>query len=277
MSKVWFITGCSKGFGRMLSQELLAKTDSVVVATARDVSVLAPLQKEFGDRVLTLPLDVTNSYHIKGALDIVMQKFSRIDVLVNNAGYGLGGAVEECSMQSIRNVFDVNVFGLIEMTQAVLPIMRAQQSGHIFNISSIAGLVAAPGVGIYNSTKYAVEGLSEALSAEVKPFGIHVTIIEPGPFRTDFLGSSLEVAPPLSAYNNTAVEQARNYRTQSHNKQNGDPQKAAQIIIQLAAQENPPLRMPLGNIAMDKIHVKLETLKEELIKFEEISRSADYH
>lgn len=276
MSKVWFITGCSKGFGRVLSEELLTRTDSFVVATARDVAVLDTLKKEYKDRVLTLTLDVKNSNHIKNAVDETLQKFSRIDVLVNNAGYGLGGAMEECSMQSIRNVFDVNVFGLIEMTKAVLPIMRSQNYGHIFNISSIAGLVASAGVGIYNSTKYAVEGLSEALWAEVKTFGINVTIIEPGPFRTDFLGTSLEVADALPAYTNTAVEQARNYRSQAHNKQNGDPLKAAQIIIRLAAMEKPPLRMPLGNIAMDKIHLKLDALKEELTKFEEISRSADY-
>lgn len=276
MSKVWFITGCSKGLGRVLSEELLAKTDSVVVATARDVSTLNILKKEYGDRVLPLTLDVKNSDHIKAAVDEACQKFSRIDVLVNNAGYGLGGAVEECSMQSIRNVFDVNVFGLMEMTKAVLPIMRSQNCGHIFNISSVAGLVASAGVGIYNSTKYAVEGLSEALCMEVKTFGINVTIIQPGPFRTDFLGDSLEVAPALSAYADTAAAQARNYRHQSHNKQNGDPLKAAQIIIQLAAQENPPLRMPLGNVAMDKIHLKMEALKEELTKFEETSRSADY-
>ncbi len=276
MSKVWFITGCSKGFGRVLSEELLAKTDSLVVATARDASTLNILKEKYEDRVLTLTLDVKNSDHIKCAVDEALQKFSRVDVLVNNAGYGLGGALEECSMQSIRNVFDVNVFGIMEMTKAVLPTMRSQNCGHIFNISSIAGLVATAGVGIYNSTKYAVEGLSEALWAEVKTFGINVTIIEPGPFRTDFLGGSLEMASALPAYIDTVVTQARDYCNQSNNTQNGDPLKAAQIIIQLAAMKNPPLRMPLGNVAMDKIHLKIEALKEELTKFEEISRSADY-
>ncbi len=276
MSKVWFITGCSKGFGRVLSEELLAKTDSLVVATARDASVLDTLKKKYGERVLTLKLDVQNSDHIKDAANQALQKFSRIDVLVNNAGYGLGGALEECSMASIRNVFDVNVFGLMEMTKAVLPIMRSQNYGHIFNLSSTAGLFATAGMGMYNGTKYAVEGISEALSAEVKTFGINVTIIEPGPFRTDFMGSSLEMAPALPAYHNTAVTQTRNYCDQSNNTQKGDPLKAAQIIMQLAAMKNPPLRMPLGNIAMDRIHVKLEALKEELTKFEEISRSADY-
>jgi len=276
MSKVWFITGCSKSFGRVLSEELLAKTDSLVIATARDASTLDELKEKYDDRVLTLTLDVKNSSHIKNAAEETLQKFSRIDVLVNNAGYGLGGALEECSMSSIRNIFDANVFGLMEMTKAVLPIMRSQKSGHIFNISSVAGLMATAGYGIYNSTKYAVEGVSEALWQEVKTFGINVTIIEPGPFRTDFLGNSLEMATSLSAYDDTAVGQTRNYCKQSNHQQNGDPLKAAQIMIQLAAMENPPLRMPLGNIAMDRIHVKLATLKEELTKFEELSRSADY-
>lgn len=276
MSKVWFITGCSKGFGRVLSEELLTKTDSLVVATARDASTLDELKEKYDDRVLTLTLDVKNADHIKDAVEKTLQKFSRIDVLVNNAGYGLGGALEECSMPSIRNIFDVNVFGLIEMTKAVLPSMRSQNYGHLFNMSSIAGLTATAGMGIYNSTKYAVEGLSEALAHDVKTFGIKVTIIEPGPFRTDFLGASLELAPSLPAYEGTAIDQTRNYCKQSNHQQNGDPLKAAQIMIQLAAMENPPLRMPLGNIAMDRIHVKLEALKEELTKFEELSRSADY-
>ncbi len=276
MSKVWFITGCSKGFGRVLSEELLKQTDSLVVATARDLSTLDDLRKEFGDRILTLTLDVVNTDHIKSGIEKALQKFSRIDVLVNNAGYGFGGAIEECSMQSIRRVFDVNVFGLIEMTQAVLPIMRKQQSGHIFNLSSIAGLTATAGYGIYNGTKYAVEGLSEALAHETKTFGIKVTIIEPGPFRTDFLGESLELAPALPAYEGTAVDQTRHYCKHSNHQQNGDPLKAAKIIVQLAAMENPPLRMPLGNIAMDRIYLKLEALKKEVTGLEELSRSADY-
>jgi len=276
MSNIWFVTACSKGFGRVLIEELLKQTDSLVVATARDVSTLDDLRKEFGDRILTLTLDVTNADHIKNAVEKTLQKFSRIDVLVNNAGYGFGGAIEECSMQSIRRIFDVNVFGLIEMTQAVLPIMRKQQSGHIFNLSSIAGLTATAGYGIYNGTKYAVEGLSEALAHETKTFGIKVTIIEPGPFRTDFLGGSLELAPSLPAYEDTAVDQTRHYCKHSNHQQNGDPLKAAKIIVQLAAMESPPLRMPLGNIAMDRIYVKLEALKKELTGLEELSRSADY-
>lgn len=276
MSKVWFITGCSKGFGRVLTEELLQSTDDLVVATARNVATLDDLKQKYNERLLTLSLDVKNSADITTCAQQAFNKFGRIDVLVNNAGYGLGGALEECSMESIRKIFDTNVFGLMEMTKAILPTMRSQKQGHIFNISSIAGLVGMAGASIYNSTKFAVEGLSEALAAEIAHFGINVTIIEPGPFRTDFLGTTFEMAPEHPAYKDTIGAQIRNYRAQMHNTQNGDPLKAAKIIIQLASMEKPPLRMLLGNIAMERIHQKMETQKAEFTQFEALSRSADY-
>ncbi|MBY0280738.1 MAG: SDR family NAD(P)-dependent oxidoreductase [Alphaproteobacteria bacterium] len=276
MAKVWFITGCSKGFGHALTVRLLKSTNDFVVATARKPESLDDLKSQYKDRLLTLALDVTDATQIKNCAEQAIEKFGRIDVLVNNAGYGLGGTLEECSMKSIRDIFDTNVFGLMEMTKAVLPTMRIQKAGHIFNISSIAGLVGMAGAGIYNSTKFAVEGMSEALAAEVAHFGIKVIIIEPGPFRTDFLGDSFEMSPAHPAYEESIGAQVRSYRTQVHNTQNGDPVKAAEIMIQLAAMENPPLRMLLGNVAMDRIYQKMETQKDEFLQFEELSRSADY-
>jgi NADP-dependent 3-hydroxy acid dehydrogenase YdfG len=276
MSKVWFITGCSKGFGRALTERLLNTTNDLVVATARKVESLADLKNKYKDRLLTLSLDVKNPVHIAAGVQQALDKFSTIDVLVNNAGYGLGGTLEECSMESIRDIFDTNVFGLMEMTKAVLPIMRLQNRGHIFNISSIAGLVSMAGAGIYNSTKFAVEGVSEALASEVSSFGIKVTIIEPGPFRTDFLGDSFEMSPAHPAYEESVGAQVRSYRSQVHNTQNGDPDKAAKIMIQLAAMENPPLRMILGNIAMDRIYQKIKIQKDELAQYETLARSADF-
>lgn len=276
MSKVWFITGCSKGFGRALTEELLKTTNALVVATARKVESLDDLKHKYKDRLLTLALDVKNPDQITTSVHQAVDKFSRIDVLVNNAGYGLGGALEECSMKSIRDIFDTNVFGLMEMTKEVLPTMRSQNGGHIFNISSIAGLVGMACAGIYNSTKFAVEGLSEALAAEIAHLGINVTIIEPGPFRTDFLGDSFEMSPDHPAYKESIGAQMRAYRSQVHNTQNGDPVKAAKIIIQLADMKNPPLRMLLGNIAMDRMHLKIRTQKEELDQYEALARSADF-
>lgn len=275
MSKVWFITGCSKGFGWALANELLKATDAKVVATARNPETLKTLQNQYEDRVLVLKVDVTNLHDIKAALETTQNTFSRIDVLVNNAGYGLLGALEECSMEDIRAIFETNVFGLMELTKEVLPLMRAQQSGCILNISSIAGLVSMPGTGIYNSTKFAVEGLSEALAAELACFGIKVILIEPGPFRTDF-GKSLSIAPENPAYQESKASLSRQYIAQLHQNQPGDPIKAARIMIELTNMENPPLRLLLGNKAVERIHEKLKTQAEEFAHYEDLARSADY-
>lgn len=275
MSKIWFITGCSKGFGRALAVELLKSTDAKVVATARNPETLKDLQTQYGSRILVLKLDVTSPEGIKAAVEAAHKTFSRIDVLVNNAGYGLLGALEECSMKDIRAIFETNVFGLMEVTKEVLPIMRAQRSGYILNISSIAGLVSMPGTGVYNSTKFAVEGLSEALSAELACFGIKVVLIEPGPFRTDF-GGSLAIALEDPAYQESGSFLSRQYISQVHKNQAGDPIKAAQIMIKLVDSENPPLRMLLGNGAIERLHAKLKTQEEEFSKYEDLARSADY-
>ncbi|MBY0462246.1 MAG: SDR family NAD(P)-dependent oxidoreductase [Alphaproteobacteria bacterium] len=276
MSKTWFITGCSTGFGRALTEELLKSTDAQVVATARDIETLVDLKQAYKNRLLTSVLDVRNPNHIVDSVKHALDKFGRIDVLVNNAGYGIGGVLEECSMQSIRDVFDTNVFGLMEMTKAVLPTMRSQKCGHIFNFSSIAGLVGIAGISVYNGSKFAVEGVSEALSEEIAPFGIKVTIIEPGPFRTEFFGKAYDMAPENLAYKSTIGSQVRHYRKEAHKNQIGDPVKAVQIIIQIAEMKEPPLRMILGNIAMDTMLQKIKTQNDDFIKNEALSRSADY-
>lgn len=276
MQKVWFITGCSKGFGLALTEELLTTTDAKVVATARHPESLQEKFQQFKDRALFLKLDVTKQSDIDKTVQEALQHFQRIDVLVNNAGYGLLGALEECSMEDIRSQYDTNVFGLMAMTKAVLPHMRAQASGHIFNFSSIAGLLSGPGMGLYSSTKFAVEGLSEALAAEVDRFGIKVTIIEPGPFRTDFGGESLHLASSsIEEYGDNPASMTKAIKNM-HGTQVGDPHKAAKIIIQLSEMQNPPLRMLLGNPALDRLREKLDKFTAEVTKNEAITRSADF-
>ncbi len=233
MSKVWFITGCSTGFGRVFAETLL-KIPVKLVATARQPQSLEALyrlsDKHPEAELLTLQLDITNSENIRNAVSAAEERFKRIDVLVNNAGYGMVGALEESNMAHIRSLFDTNVFGLIEMTQAVLPIMRKQRGGHIINMSSVAGVMSTPGLGIYNATKYAVEGLSEALALEVAELGIKVTLIEPGPFRTDFAGRSVDNMTELDDYRAT-VGPTRQYMDHMNGAQPGDPYKAAQILL----------------------------------------------
>ncbi len=275
MEKVWFITGCSKGFGRILVEELLKNTNTHVVATARNPETLQDLKQQYPTRVLALKLDVTCSHDIQHAVAMTIKTFGRIDVLVNNAGYGLCGALEECTMPDIRAIFDTNVFGLMEVTQAVLPHMRKQKSGHILNISSTAGLLSTAGAGIYNSTKFAVEGLSEALSLEVAHFGVKVTVIEPGPFRTDFI-NSLKMSASHVDYAQSAASALRERFNQRNKTQPGDPLKAEKIMIQITVMENPPLRLPLGNIAMDGINNRLFHQIEEFKVHEALSRSADF-
>ena len=260
MSKVWFITGCSQGFGLAITEELLKSTDAKIVATARKPDKLKEIQQKYPDRFLALKLDVTNQSDINQGVQEALKKFKHIDVLVNNAGYGLLGALEECSMDEIRQQYETNVFGLMAMTKAVLPVMRAQGSGNIFNFSSIAGLTSMPGGGIYSSTKFAVEGLSEALSAEVASFGIKVTIIEPGPFRTNFAGDSLHISSALPAYDNTPGHAYRDNIGHIHGKQAGDPVKAARILIDLAEMSDPPLRLLLGNPGLERAMVKIDSV-----------------
>lgn len=272
---VWLITGCSTGFGRALADELL-KTEARVVATARDAAKVEDIARAHPDRALALPLDVTNAAQTRDALHRAEQKFGAIDVLVNNAGYGYMAAVEEGDDHDIRALFDTNVFGLVAVTRAVLPGMRARRRGHVVNLSSIGGLVAFPGSGFYCATKFAVEAISEALAQETAPLGIGVTVVEPGPFRTDFGGRSLKTArTAIDAYAPTAG--ARRQQLQSYSgKQPGDPVRAARAIIEAVNAPEPPLRLLLGAMAYETALRKLDELRENFTRWEKVARDADY-
>jgi len=274
MNKVWFITGCSTGFGRELAQHVLDKGYQAVV-TARNVKDVADIVAGKEDRAIAVPLDVTKPEQIKAAVQKAKDTFGRVDVLVNNAGIGYFAAVEESEDHAVRNMFEINFFGLAKMTQEVLPIMRAQRSGHIVNIASIGGLVGFPAVGFYNATKFAVDGLSESLSKEVAPLGIKVTVIAPSGFRTDWAGRSAENSPIVIAdYADTAGANKSNIRGYSGN-QPGDPALAAKAIVKAVESENPPLRLLLGKGALKGARQKLELLQKDFDAWEETTIGAD--
>ncbi len=272
---VWLITGCSTGFGRELATILIGRGYRVA-ATARDPAKIADLVAGHDAAALALKLDVDRMEDVGAAVEATKQKFSRIDVLVNNAGYGYLSAVEEGEDDEIRAMFETNVFGLAAITRAVLPLMRAQKAGAIVNISSQGGFIGFPGVGYYNASKFAVEGLSEALAKEVAPFGIRVLIVEPGPFRTDWAGRSLKTPKrPIEAYKETAVAR-RNAIHGYSGSQPGDPVRAAEAIIATVESANPPLRLPLGSIAFEGISGELEAVRKEIASVEAVARGADY-
>jgi NAD(P)-dependent dehydrogenase (short-subunit alcohol dehydrogenase family) len=274
-TKVWFITGSSTGFGRILVEQLLAKGE-MVVATARKPEQLQDLVAQYPERAIALPLDVTQPEQVREAVNRAIAMFGRIDVLVNNAGYGLIGALEEVSEDQIRRNFETNLFGAINMMRAVLPTMRRQGNGHIINMSAIAGFTNELGFSIYGGTKFALEGVSEALRGEVEPFGIKVTIVEPGPFRTDFIGRSLDrVEQPMPEYEPT-VGKFLNFLNTIEGKQPGDPQKAADAIIQMVNAGNPPLRLVLGNYAYRKFRTKIESLTQELDTWADVGMNTDF-
>ena len=273
-SRVWFITGCSTGFGRVLAEEVL-KAGGRVVATARRPEQIADLEQKYPERALALPLDVTREDSVESAVAAAIARFGRIDVLVNNAGYGVAGAIEEVSEAEFMPMFETNVFGLIRVTRAVLPQLRRQRSGHILNISSIGGVAASPGWGYYQGTKFAVEGLSEALAAELAPLGIRVSIIEPGPFRTNFLGSGVMAAIQIADYDKTAGN-ARRYYVEQNGKQAGDPVRAAQAMIAVVESSEPPLRLLLGKSAMKRLREKLTAWERELDAWESTTVGADF-
>ena len=270
---VWLITGCSSGFGRELARALLARGRKVVV-TARKVDAL----DEFSAHPLALvaSLDVTQPAQIDAVVALAKARFGRIDVLVNNAGYGYLSAIEEGEEQEIRALFDTNVFGLAAMTRAVLPGMRAARSGHIVNISSMGGLVGFAGVGYYNATKFAVEGLTEALVKEVAPLGIRVTAVEPGPFRTEWAGGRLRTpVHAIADYAETAG--ARRAAAHGYNgKQAGDPVRAAETIIDAVESPEPPLHLLLGRPAYDTVTAKLRTLGEEIERWRALTLNVDF-
>ncbi|WP_027998595.1 oxidoreductase [Sinorhizobium arboris] len=274
--KVWFITGASRGFGALITKEALAAGDAVV-ATARSPKAVTEKIGEHPN-LLAVALDVTNEDQAKEAAALAVQRFGRIDVLANNAGYGLLGAVEEATASEIEALYGTNVFGVLKVTRAVLPHMRRQRSGHILNFSSIGGYFGYPGWGVYGSTKFAVEGLSESLAAEVAPFGIKVTIIEPGFFRTDFLhDSSLAISPAsIPDYVGTPAGDMRDFAAAANRAQPGDPAKLARGILTLANAVNPPLRMPFGSDTVAKIEEQNASVGEELAKWRELAVSTDF-
>jgi len=271
---VWLITGCSTGFGRELARLVLAHGWRAVV-TARDADKVADLVQGHEDRALALALDVDRREQVESVVRQAEAKFGAVDVLVNNAGYGYL-AIEEGEDREVRAMFETNVFGLIAATQAVLPGMRLRRRGHIVNISSIGGLVSFAATGFYHATKYAVEGLSESLSLEVAPLGIKVTIVEPGPFRTDWAGRSIkQSATRIGDYDQTAGERRRQTETRSGN-QPGDPVRGAEAIIAAVQSAEPPLRLVLGKPALGLARTKLEALKKDFDGWEKTTLGADY-
>ncbi|WP_339843427.1 oxidoreductase [Paenibacillus sp. FSL W7-1088] len=275
-SKVWLITGCSTGFGRHISQKAIEAGYKVVV-TARNVEQVTDLAAGHEDQVIALPLDVTNPEQIRNVVDRTIEKFNRIDVLVNNAGIGYFSSVEESEEEETRKMFEVNFWGLMNVTNAVLPHMRSQKSGHIINFSSIGGLTSFPTLGYYHATKYAVEGISESLSQEVAPFNIHVTLIEPSSFRTDWGGrSSVKTETSIPELKESIVGQMLQGIELGVGQEAGDPAKAAEAVIKVVETTEPPLRLLLGQQAYDAATYKFNSLLASIEQWKETTINADY-
>lgn len=272
--RTWLITGCSTGFGRDLASLLIAR-DEVVVATARHTDSLAELTGEH-DHAHALKLDVTSAEDIQNVMAYVERELGGVDILVNNAGYGYLGAIEEGEEAAYRALFETNVFGLIEMTRAALPGMRIRGYGHIVNIASVGGLVGNPGSAYYAGTKFAVVGMSEALSKEVEPLGIKVTVVAPGPFRTDWAGRSLKIAENrIPAYEDTVHQRIEQIANMS-GTQAGDPVRASEAIITAVDSEHPPLHLILGEVGLHAVRTKLTALHTEIDRWESITLGADF-
>ena len=275
MPPVWFITGCSSGFGHELAKVVLARGWRAVV-TARDKSRVEELARGSHADCLAIDLDITDTSQIGAAVNAAQARFGRIDVLVNNAGYGYQASIEEGEEAQIRALFDADVFGLFAMTRAVLPGMRTNRSGHVLNISSVAGLIGLPGSGYYAAAKHAVEGWSDALAAEVKPLGIKVTCIEPGPFRTDFAGRSLRQTPNrIADYAGTAGARLK-ATLQGSGNQTGDPVRAAEAMIRITETDNPPRHLVLGASGVEVVANKLKVTLAELEVWRGVGIATDF-
>jgi NAD(P)-dependent dehydrogenase (short-subunit alcohol dehydrogenase family) len=273
--RVWFVTGASRGFGALITEQALAAGDAVV-ATARDPNTITA---RFGtqERLLPARLDVTQEEQAQAAVAEALKKFGRIDILINNAGFGLLGGIEEASAAEIEKLYATNVFGLLAVTRAVLPQMRRQRSGHVINISSVGGYTSYPGWGIYCSTKFAVEGLSEAMANELAPLGIKVTVVEPGFFRTDFLDdqSLLKTATRIADYAET-VGAMREAMVGANHAQPGDPAKLAIAMMELVNAPNPPLRLPLGSDTVARIAEKNAFVTQETARWQKLAVFTDF-
>ena len=274
-TRVWMVTGAARGIGLRIVEAALAAGDSVV-ATSRDA---ASLRERFAgnDAVLSVPLDVTDEKQAAAAVTAALARFGRIDVLVNNAGFGLLGAVEEASADEVRRLYDTNVFGLLNVTRAALPSMRERRQGHVINISSVGGFRSGPGFGVYCSTKFAVEALSEALHGELAPLGVHVTVVEPGYFRTEFLDqSSLTVSPRVLADYAATSGAVREAAVRINLNQPGDPKRLAQAMLALVASPTPPLRLPLGTDTLRMMEEKMAFVIAETAAWRTLSASTDF-
>lgn len=270
-SPVWLITGASRGFGNSFARIALANGCRVVATARKPAAVVASLGEH--DDLLPVELDVTDTQSIKTAIDATIEAFGRIDVLVNNAGFGIFGSLEEMTDEEMRAIYETNVFGAMNVTRAVLPIMRAQGSGRIINMGSMASFACDPGGTLYDSTKFAIAGMSEALALEMKPFGIESMVVEPGMFRTNFFdGSSIRTpANPLAAYDGTPARGAEEYCLGHNYQQSGDPDKAAAFVYRVVADEDTPLPLwlPVGKDAFKKFEKKLTAMVESVSSYRE--------
>jgi NAD(P)-dependent dehydrogenase (short-subunit alcohol dehydrogenase family) len=273
MSKVWLITGSSRGLGRAFAEAALAAGDQVVAA-ARNPAQLIDLQNRYGDSVRTPALDVTNESQARSAVDTAIETYGRLDVLVNNAGYGNVSPVEDTSLDEFRAQIETNLFGVIIMTKAVLPYFRERGAGHIIQVTSVGGRIGPVGRAPYAAAKFGVEGFSESLSKEIGPLGVKVTIIEPGGFRTDFAGASTELRAGRAEYDATVGAAAR-FQREYDGKQPGDPARAAAVLLQIAAMSEPPLRLLLGSDAFAAEQNALQKLESDR-KSKDLSFSTDY-
>jgi short-subunit dehydrogenase len=271
-NEIWFITGISSGLGKALAQSAIAH-GHFVIGTFRSQTQADAFNSEHKNKAFALTLDITKPDQIEEVFKCVSDQFKRVDVLVNNAGFGLAGAIEETSMDETRAIFEANFFGTLHLTKTFLPLFRAQKSGHIIQISSHGGFKASSGFGIYNASKFALEGFSEALAQEIAPLGIKLTIVEPGPFRTNFAGRSfMQANKTIEDYNLTAGV-FRERMKQVDGKQEGDPEKAAKVIIDMSALEKPPLRLPLGKIALVSLNAKIESVKSDMQSYGTLAES----
>jgi NAD(P)-dependent dehydrogenase (short-subunit alcohol dehydrogenase family) len=272
---VWFITGASRGLGAAITREALERGHRVV-ATARDVDAVHKAFPDAPDSLLPAAADVTDDASLRTAVDAAVARWGSIDVLVNNAGYGLVGAVEEVSDRAARDLFDVNVFGVLNTLRAVLPVLRAQRSGRVLNIGSVAGFATTAGAGIYGASKFALEAVSEALHSELAPLGIRVTVVEPGGFRTDFLDrSSLIIEPTVIGDYAESAGRTRTVLPTFSGIQPGDPLKLAAAVVDLAETDEPPLRLQLGSDAVERVEAKLDLVRQELDQWRKVASSTD--
>ncbi len=273
--KIWFITGVSSGFGRQLAT-LAAQKGNTVIGTVRKYDQLEEVNKLVPGKTFGYLLDVNDHPNVNEVINTVISTYGRIDVLVNNAGYGYCGAIEEASEQEVRDQMETNFFGAFAVTQAVLPVMRKQKSGHIVQISSQAGINSTPGLGVYNASKFALEGFSEALYHEGAPLGIKVTLVEPGPFRTEWAGGSMKFPNAIIEDYVPTAGRIKQMLSNVNGNQPGDPVKGSEAIIHITEVENPPLRLALGKIAVDTIRKKLDWVSKELSTWESLSVGADF-